>query len=207
MIGRMTSDLPDPSRRSDMRVSHAERDAVVERLREAAGEGRLDLDELESRVGLALTAKTYGDLEALTADLPPPPPPRPEPPLVLKGGLNGASRTGRWRVPEHITADGGLGGVKIDFTRADCPLSEVRVEAHGQAAGVTIVVPDGWMVETSGFDPAIGGLKDKTDHDPLPGTPLIRLTGNGGSAGVVVRHPNRWERRKLERNPPNTSLG
>jgi hypothetical protein len=105
--------------------------------------------------------------------------------------------------PEHITADGGLGGVKIDFTRADCRVAEVRVEAHGQAAGVTIVVPDGWMVETGGFDPAIGGLKDKTDHLPAPGTPLLRLTGDGGSAGVVVRHPNRWERRKLERNPPS----
>lgn len=198
----MTADLPEPARRRELRVSHEERDAVVERLREAAGEGRLDLDELETRVGLALTARTFADLEPLTADLPAAPEPKDEPTLVLKGGLHGAVRRGRWPVPARIVAHGGLGGARIDFTRTDCRLREVEVEAHGQAAGVVIVVPEGWMVETAGFDPAIGGLKDKTAHDPRPGTPLIRLVGDGGTAGVVVRHPNRRERRKLERNPP-----
>ncbi|MGW6080497.1 hypothetical protein ACWF09_31255, partial [Streptomyces sp. NPDC055186] len=50
--------------------------------------------------------------------------------------------------------------------------------------------------DTSGMDPGVGGLRDKTTADRLPGTPLIRLTGAGGMAGVVIRHPNRRERRK-----------
>ena len=53
-----------------MRASDADRDAVVDRLREAAGEGRLEPDELEQRVDGALRARTYGDLAQLLADLP-----------------------------------------------------------------------------------------------------------------------------------------
>ena len=53
-----------------LRASDADRDAVVDRLREAAGEGRLEPDELEQRVDRALRARTYGDLAELLADLP-----------------------------------------------------------------------------------------------------------------------------------------
>jgi uncharacterized protein DUF1707 len=54
------------------RVSDAEREAVAERLRHAAAEGRLDTDELSDRVERAYRAQTAGDLEPLTADLPEP---------------------------------------------------------------------------------------------------------------------------------------
>jgi uncharacterized protein DUF1707 len=56
-----------------LRASDADRDAVTERLREAAGEGRLEPDELEERVDGALRARTYGELARLVADLPRPP--------------------------------------------------------------------------------------------------------------------------------------
>lgn len=55
-----------------LRASDADRDRVAERLREAATEGRLLTEELEQRVGAALSARTYGQLEALLADLPGP---------------------------------------------------------------------------------------------------------------------------------------
>ncbi|WP_086854259.1 DUF1707 domain-containing protein [Streptomyces coeruleofuscus] len=202
----MTAQPPEPSPRlapsGELRASHDDREAVVEQLRDAAAEGRIDLDELDSRLEQALTSKTYAELAVLTADLPRLNSAESRPPLVLKGGLYGASRgPGRWEVPGHVIARGGVGGVKIDFTRAECRLTEVAVEAYGEAAGVTIVVPDGWAVDTSGMDPGVGGLTDKTTPDRLPGTPLIRLTGSGGMAGVVIRHPSRRERRKLDSNP------
>lgn len=174
----------------------------MERLRDAAAEGRIDLDELDARVEQALNSRTHSELALLTADLPKADSAAGRSPLVLKGGLHGASRgPARWEVPERVVAHGGLGGVKIDFTRVECRLAEVAVEAYGEASGVTIVIPDGWAADTTGMDPGLGGLKDKTTPDRLPGTPLIRLTGSGGPAGVVIRHPNRWERRKLQNNP------
>lgn len=56
-----------------MRVSHADRDRVVEILREAAGDGRVDAQELDERLERALTARTFAELEPLTRDLPGPP--------------------------------------------------------------------------------------------------------------------------------------
>ena len=54
----------------DIRVSQEERERVVELLRTHAGDGRLELDELEQRVEAALSARTRGDLDALLSDLP-----------------------------------------------------------------------------------------------------------------------------------------
>ncbi len=55
-----------------MRASDAEREAVTARLRDHYAEGRLTQDELDERVTAALHAKTFGDLRALTTDLPGP---------------------------------------------------------------------------------------------------------------------------------------
>lgn len=52
-----------------MRVSDAEREEAAERLRVAAGDGRLDLQELEERLEQTYAARTYGELEPLTLDL------------------------------------------------------------------------------------------------------------------------------------------
>jgi Domain of unknown function (DUF1707) len=53
-----------------MRASHADREHVVDALKAAFVQGRLTQDELDARLGQALTARTYTDLAALTADLP-----------------------------------------------------------------------------------------------------------------------------------------
>ncbi|GAA0380685.1 hypothetical protein Acor_02290 [Acrocarpospora corrugata] len=195
----MTAGLPEPVRRNELRVSHDERDAVVERLTAAAAEGRIDLSELDVRLDLALNARTYADLAPLTADLPPEFAADPVQPLVLDGGLTGATRTGRWRVPARITVSGGMGSAKLDFTQTECRLPEIEIEAHGQMGSVTIIIPDGWVAETTAMEPGLGGFWDKTTSDRLPRTPLIRLTGTGGAGGVVIRHPNSWERRTQRR--------
>jgi hypothetical protein len=54
----------------EQRAADSDREAAAERLREAAGDGRLVHDELEERLQAALSARTYGELEAVTADLP-----------------------------------------------------------------------------------------------------------------------------------------
>lgn len=70
--------------RRDLRVSNADREAVVEALSTALGEGRLDFAEYDDRIGRAYRSTTYGELHALLVDLPchdlprqptPPPPP------------------------------------------------------------------------------------------------------------------------------------
>src|SRR5438067_9151936 len=58
------------TRYSSLRASDADRDRVAERLRNAAAEGRLLAEELEQRLASALRARTYGELDAVVADLP-----------------------------------------------------------------------------------------------------------------------------------------
>src|ERR1700733_15649201 len=71
--------------RSYVRASHADRERVIEELKAAFIQGRLDKDELDLRVGKVLASRTYADLNALTADLPvrpaAPQPPAPAPEL------------------------------------------------------------------------------------------------------------------------------
>jgi len=59
--------------RGRMRASHADREQAIEVLKAAFVQDRLTQLELDTRVGQALTARTYADLAALTADIPPAP--------------------------------------------------------------------------------------------------------------------------------------
>jgi hypothetical protein len=56
--------------RAAIRASDADRERAAERLRLAAVEGRLLTEELEQRLESAFSARTYGQLNALVADLP-----------------------------------------------------------------------------------------------------------------------------------------
>jgi Domain of unknown function (DUF1707) len=99
---------------------------VAERLRIAAGDGRIDLAELDERLTQAYAAKTYGQLQALVADLPAhsapvPDDALPEPKtLVLKTTVPNLKQSGQWSVPQRITAESTTGFITIDFTRASC---------------------------------------------------------------------------------------
>ena len=81
-----------------MRASDADREAVAAKLRDHYAEGRLTHDELDERVSVALTAKTFGELRTLTTDLPgaAPVPPR----TVARPSRGGPPQ---WRHHRHRT--------------------------------------------------------------------------------------------------------
>jgi hypothetical protein len=88
-----------------MRAANADRERTVDVLKAAFAEGRLDQDEYNERMGLAYQARTYGDLVALTGDLPA----GPLPSAMLPVEMPAAGRIPRQRarpVPpvEHINA-------------------------------------------------------------------------------------------------------
>jgi len=64
-----------------LRANDAQRDCVADVVRAAASDGRLHLDEIDSRLQLVYDAKTHGELAQVVADLvsyrpaPPPMPP------------------------------------------------------------------------------------------------------------------------------------
>ncbi len=104
-----------------LRASDADRNAAVERLREAFAEGRLDEDEFDERMRTALAARTVGQLDSLFTDLPPA---RVRPAAPRGTGseirltvavLSGARRKGAWRVPAASTAVAVMGGCELDL--------------------------------------------------------------------------------------------
>src|SRR6478609_5892836 len=103
---------PDPTL---MRISDAERHQVAEILRTAAGDGRIDLDELDERLEAAYAARTYADLVPITVDLPTgdqlpwQPPTLPSPVVAGPASeshvamFNGLDRKGAWVVPRRMS--------------------------------------------------------------------------------------------------------
>ena len=71
---------PAVARRDRVRVGHVDRELAVETLKDAFVHGQLTKDELDTRAGQALTARTRADLAALTSDIPPAPAPAADPP-------------------------------------------------------------------------------------------------------------------------------
>ena len=81
---------------SHLRAAHADREHVIDLLKAAFVQGQLTKDELDARAGQALTARTYAELAALTADSPPgrPPPGRRASPPGRRTGRNSPTRCG-----------------------------------------------------------------------------------------------------------------
>ena len=53
-----------------LRASRADRERVIDLLKAAFTQGRLDRNEFDARIGQALASRTYGELAAITADIP-----------------------------------------------------------------------------------------------------------------------------------------
>ena len=53
-----------------MRASHADRERVIDTVKAAFARGQLTASELDTRVGQALTARTYAELTAVTLSIP-----------------------------------------------------------------------------------------------------------------------------------------
>jgi Domain of unknown function (DUF1707) len=81
-----------------LRAAHADREQVIETLKTAFVRGQLTKDELDARAGQALSARTYADLAALTADIPPgapaPRPARPPAPVRRRPLARAAAKSG-----------------------------------------------------------------------------------------------------------------
>ena len=210
----------DPSPAPNQRVGYAERDAVAAILQQAAADGRLDLDELDDRLGSALQAKTYGDLEPLIADLSASPPWRPDPrttalalpgqgppepgysredPLRLDGGMGTERRAGVWTLPPFVRISSGAGAVKLNCLQATAAAPVVDVEVIAGVGSVLIVVPEGWAINDDRLGKAIGSKTIKVGRIPAAGCPLLVLHGSVGLGSLKVRHASRWELYKLGR--------
>ena len=179
------------------RAADADRETVAERLRIAAGDGRIDLAELDDRLTRAYTAKTYGQLQALVADLPAHSAaiagdalPEPET-LVLKTTVPNIKQSGQWVVPQRITAETTTGFITIDFTQASCAHREVVVEAATRSGWIRLLLPDGWAARIGPSSTNTSHISNKAPETAAPGAPTVIVTGHPLSGYIRIKQRRR----------------
>jgi Domain of unknown function (DUF1707) len=195
-----------PVGRGELRASHTDRDAVVELLRVAAGDGRLTADELDERLELALTARTYSELAALTADLPAAPaagalaqagvPPEPRELIRLKVSSGNAQRNGPWVVPQRMECAVTSGNIKLDFTEAVLTGPVLRIDAEVRSGNITLVTRPGVVVDADDVTIGSGNVKVRSPWGPgVPEILRIEVTGRVRSGNITARPPRRsfWQ--------------
>jgi hypothetical protein len=184
-----------PADTSALRVSDTERDRVVELLSDHAAVGRLTLAELEERAQKAYDAKTRGELEALTRDLPerttaagPPKTERPRRRVTrwFVAIMGGSDRRGRFRLSGTVHSVAVMGGDTIDLRDAEIDGDEVLINAFAVMGGTDIYVPDTVEVIVEGFA-LMGGNDERGSRRPArPGAPVVRIRAYSLMGGIDV---------------------
>ena len=180
--------------RSELRASHEDRDRVVELLRVSAGDGRLTADELDERLELAMTARTYGELAKLVADLPAAgsvasaPAPRVKEVVRIDCGSGHTVRNGRWVVPQRIEARIRSGQLKLDFTQAIITQPTLQIDAEVRSGHIILITKPGIVVDTDDVAVRSGHIKVRTPWGPdVPEVLRIEVSGKVGSGHFIAR--------------------
>jgi len=194
--------------RSELRASHEDRDRVVELLRVSAGDGRLTADELDQRLELAMTARTYGELAKLVADLPATgsaaggPAPRVKDVVRIDCGSGQAKRDGRWVVPQRIEARVHSGHVKLDFTQAVITQPVLQIDAEVRSGHIILITKPGIVVDTDDVAVRSGHVKVRAPWGPdVPEVLRIEVSGKVGSGHFIARPRYRTFWQWLTRQP------
>lgn len=185
----------DPSPGQELRASDSERDRATDRLREAAGAGRLTLEELSDRLDTALAAKTRGELEQIVADLPVE---RSQPPAQGKarrtflGIMGGDTLRGPIRLAEECMIVNVMGGVDIDLSQATIEGGSLTIRIFSLMGGSNISVPPGVRIDRSGFS-LMGGDSIRRFDDPPPGddAPVVHIRSFNLMGGNSIRPSKR----------------
>jgi uncharacterized protein DUF1707 len=187
----------DDRAKLELRASDEDRERVVEVLRVAAGDGRLTVSELDERLERALTARTSGELVALTADLPELGAASVAKEVVrldVQGGK--ARRRGKWMVPRRMEIRGSGGSVKLDFTAAVITFPTLDIQAEVRGGRLVLVSRPGIEVDVGDMAarggrvtvrPERGAKAGQADQDrPEDKVVSERFLRRGGSAGSAL---------------------
>jgi hypothetical protein len=193
----------------ELRASHEDRDRVAELLRMAAGDGRLTAEELDDRLEKALTARTYGELAALSRDLPTAPGLvagaaglKPKDMIRIDRTSGWAKRDGRWLVPPRIEVRVKSGHITLDFTEAVITQPLLRIDAEVGSGMLTLVTKPGIEVDADDVSVRSGGVKVRAPRGPeVPVILRVEVSGRVGSGHLRARPPRRTFWQWLLRRP------
>jgi Domain of unknown function (DUF1707) len=177
-----------------MLASSAEREAATQRLQAAFAERRLTDEEFDARIRQALTARTMGDLDGLTADLP-----VAAPALVVAGPdrkpgrfaiamKSSISRAGRWTVPPTFFSVAYKGSGLLDLRSAELSSAVTTITAVSYKSRTEVVLPAGIRVELGGTGVSAAGDIGPAEAREVPSSaPVVRVKGVAYKGTIEVR--------------------
>jgi hypothetical protein len=195
--------------RSELRASHDDRDRVVEMLRVSAGDGRLTAEELDERLEQAMTARTYGELARLVADLPATGSAvSPAMPLKAKDVVRIDTRSGhikrvdRWVVPQRMEVKVTSGQVLLDFTQAVITQPTLKLDVEVRSGHIRLLTRPGIVVDADEVAIRSSHVRVKAPWgSEVPVQLHVEVTGTVGSGHFVARPRNRNFWQWLTRQP------
>ena len=195
--------------RSELRASHDDRDRVVEMLRVSAGDGRLTAEELDERLEQAMTARTYGELARLVADLPATGSAvSPAMPLKAKDVVRIDTRSGhfkrvdRWVVPQRMEVKVTSGQVLLDFTQAVITQPTLTLDVEVRSGHIRLLTRPGIVVDADEVAIRSGHVRVKAPWgSEVPVQLHVEVTGKVGSGHLVARPRGRNFWQWLTRQP------
>jgi len=195
--------------RSELRASHDDRDRVVELLRVSAGDGRLTAEELDERLELAMTARTYGELARLVADLPaqgsvvtPAPVPQAKDVMRIDTRSGHVRRVDRWVVPQRMEVRVTSGHVLLDLTQAVITQPTLKLDVEVRSGHVMLLTRPGIVVDTDDVVIRSGHVRVKAPWgSDVPVQLRVEVTGKVGSGHFVARPRYRTFWQWLTRQP------
>ncbi|MDA0566978.1 DUF1707 domain-containing protein [Streptomonospora sp. S1-112] len=167
-------------------LSAEDREAAVRRLQAAYADERITHEEMDTRLGQVLTARTYGDLTPALAALPE----EKGGELTISAAGGRIDRRGPWRVPRFLKVESAYGRVRLDLSRAVIEHPVVDIELQVPYGGARITVPRDAVVDLEGLHTAWKDVR----YRPRAGTgggPTIRITGAMGFGRLRIRHARR----------------
>jgi hypothetical protein len=170
-------------------VSDAEREAAVVRLREASTDGRLTLEELHDRTGLAYGARTHGELVRVTADLPATHAVAPGKSLGLSiGFFIPAVRRGRWRVARRTVVLSLFAPCLLDLRKASFSHAKASIFVLSLFGPVKLDVSEDVDVDVSVLSIFAPTIERGAPETVPAGAPRLRVIGLTLFAPIFVKH-------------------
>ena len=182
-------------------MSRKERDPKLEDARartiaelEVLRAGReIDASEYEQRMAVAQRARSTPELQALD-DVESVPAVAPAAKLAHSADergsvvaiLTGVRRQDAWEPPETLRVLSVLGGVDLDFRKAELLEGVTEVIVTAILGGVNIIVPPGADVQSDGFA-LMGEFTHVAHRSPHPDSPVLRIRGFSLMGGVSVK--------------------
>ncbi|MET7337249.1 DUF1707 domain-containing protein [Nonomuraea sp. NPDC005650] len=176
-----------------MRVSDEDRERTAQQLQLAFAEGRLTQLELEDRLEIALTAKTYGDLLGLIDDLPAAQAPVDDV-VELESGNGHIKRAGDWAVPRRLRATSKYGSVELDLSEAVVHHPVVDIELDLAYGSAKIILPEGGVANVDAFRSDWGHIHTSdVPGRPRTGAVHVVISGRAKYGSLTVRYARkRW---------------